>query len=324
MNPHPEVTAAFERFLQVLRGIQVLHGHAPHAEGKVYPYNEQTFWLVMVNAPPKAGTGVTMTYCFIVRTQPEGFKLPVPHRGLWPTGTILTVSGGRPNLKNGIGSIFGKWDYDWARKEIDPDLVLPFIPSPTADYFMDDLGLGPHSLNNAKARANNIRAAKRAEDALKPLSASDLPDSFGTVQTPSGYIDPHSPPGSPPGWANPPPRRPTYHASPPVSPPASPQVSPPARDLLDDLLGGSPTGGPPAQPWKPQPRPPRRGDLPGEKTQAQMDNECGWNHFATRAALTKNPIDPNDIDLSGIDACAVPGSDPQTSPPDDIDWLDDL
>jgi hypothetical protein len=156
-----EAEEAFERFLGILRGIQLLHdpNQRPLVEASVYKprriLTNCTFWCIKVRAPKQIGT---MTYCFVLRTAPPGIHLTNP-------GDILAVKAGQPDAKHVVGSIFGD---NW-----------PMSPPP--DYFLRFCGkdrVGEHRVqrdNDRKVREHREAIKKHDPSSLWPRRASRHP-----------------------------------------------------------------------------------------------------------------------------------------------------
>ena len=182
-HPDPRLEAAFQRFLRVLRGIQVLHNQTPNVQGRIYPFGDQSYWLVMT----LRADDIQTTYCYVVHS--GGTQNIDPNRGIWPEGSILGVSGGRPHTAQALGHICGHY-IGFPTKEIPQGM----LPEPDSDYFLQFCG--PQRVGPAEADTNERR---------KKLIAS----AFAPVPKPFGQRDLHTiNPNEPP--PDPPPRRNIY------------------------------------------------------------------------------------------------------------------
>ena len=164
-DPHPDdrIEAAFQRFLRILRGIQLLHNPdaKPVANVSVYEWDNdvgqdgRTWWMVSVPRRSKHHLIAPQPYCFIVRTQFTALIRPRIEMGYWPVGTIMGSRMGKPDLNHVLGSLFG---LSYMRKE--PPQV-GFLPEPPPDYFMDFCG--PANVSQRNQRINEAKAQEHAD-----------------------------------------------------------------------------------------------------------------------------------------------------------------
>ncbi|MDB4278077.1 hypothetical protein N9917_00445 [Deltaproteobacteria bacterium] len=190
-QPHPDerIEDALQRFLQVVRGIQLLHDakHKPNVVASTYhrthdPRDGRTFWLLKVPSKSKHLPGAMQQYAFVVRTQFTDLITPQPRKGAWAVGTILGVRAGSPNLERGLGSLFG--DEAFSGQQEPPD--IGFLLKPQAPYFMDFCG--PDKVGQRYQRENGARRRAhirhiKAQQAPKtpPLAPNALDDAFADL-----------------------------------------------------------------------------------------------------------------------------------------------
>jgi hypothetical protein len=210
-QPHHDerIETAFQRFLGVVRGVQLLHDNTrrPEVNVKVYTWTHdgggsgRTFWMLSCPSKSKNHLMAAQQYCFIVRT-PVGVDSygDTPH-GQPPTGTILGVRGGSPHLDRSLGSLFGLSAH-MARRE-PPD--VGFLHEPNPEYFMDFCG--PDKVGERYQRQNDtkkreheahlrkqMRARSRPPDPVGADLASAFADLVGPAKRPGptiGTLSPH-------------------------------------------------------------------------------------------------------------------------------------